>query len=350
MTSRRRYPMPMPFGWFQVAWPDEIAVGAVVPLFYFDRHLVAWRDQSAVLHLMDAFCPHLGTHLGHGGRVDGNGLVCPLHEWSFDADGHNVDIPYSDRTNARARIRTYPVVERNGLVMAWYHPEDTPPQWEVPELPEFSGHPDFSEIKRKHWPLNAHWQDIGETTADAAHVQAHLREMEKQVNGEAGPAGAPGVESYETDGVVARMRFAQPFPTPQGPVEGRIDTDAYGPGMALTWFTGLADTALLGCTVPVDAEHSELRFNFVVRRVGDAAATESLADAFVDEISRLTVEDKHIWEHKAYVPRPALADHDGPIMKFRRWASQFYAEGLEEGDRWEPAPPHEAPSPERQPV
>ena len=57
---------------------------------------------------------------------------------------------------------------------------------------------------------------------------------------------------------------------------------------------------------------------------------------------RLTVEDKHIWEHKAYVPRPALADHDGPIMKFRRWASQFYAEGVDQGDtRWEPAPPHE---------
>ena len=86
-------------------------------------------------------------------------------------------------------------------------------------------------------------------------------------------------------------------------------------------------------------------FNFVVRKVGDEATTSSLADAFVDEISRLTVEDKHIWEHKAYVPRPALADHDGPIMKFRRWASQFYAEGIEEGDRWEPAAPHQ-----RQPV
>ena len=26
--------------------------------------------------------------------------------------------------------------------------------------------------------------------------------------------------------------------------------------------------------------------------------------------------------------RPALADNDGPFMKFRRWAAQFYAEGL----------------------
>jgi hypothetical protein len=136
------------------------------------------------------------------------------------------------------------------------------------------------------------------------------------------------------------MRFSQPFPTPQGEVQGRIDTDAYGPGMALTWFTGLLDTGLLGCTVPVDREHSELRFNFVVRG-GDQPDMSSLADAFVEEISRLAVEDAEIWEHKAYVPRPALADNDGPIMKFRKWASQFYAEGIDAGDQpWVPAPPH----------
>ncbi len=344
MSARRRYPMPMPYGWFQVAWPDEVPAGTARPLFYFDRHLVLWRDQGGAAHLMDAFCPHLGTHLGHGGTVQGDRIVCPLHEWAFDAEGRNVDIPYSERTNARACLRTYPVVERNGLVMAWYHPQDLPPQWDVPEIPEFNEHPEFSGIKRKQWTLAAHWQDIGETTVDAAHVLAHLREFEKQMNGgEAGPPRPPGVESYETDGPIARMRFAQPFPTPQGLLEGRIDTDAYGPGMALTWFTGLVDTALLGCTVPIDAEHSELRFNFVVRKVGDEAATASVADAFVEEVSRLTVEDAHIWEHKAYVPRPALADNDGPIMKFRRWASQFYVEGRDDDDatRWEPAPPHE---------
>jgi len=342
MSERRRYPMPMPFGWFQVAWPDEIPTGGAVPLFYFDRHLVAWRDEVGTAHLMDAFCPHLGSHLGHGGLVEGDRLVCPLHHWAFDADGRNVDIPYSERTNQKATIRTYPVVERNGLTMAWYHPHDEPPMWEVPEIPAFSGQPGFSAMKRKHWKVAAHWQDIGETTADAAHVQAHLQEFEKQINGEISTLGTPpGVESYELDGFVARMRFAQPFPTPQGVVEGRIDTDQYGPGMALTWFTGLLDTALLGCTVPVDAEHSELRFNFVVRELDDPAATASLADAFCDEVSRLAVEDVHIWEHKAYVDRPALADHDGPILKFRKWAAQFYAEGLATDGRWEPAPPHE---------
>ena len=33
-----------------------------------------------------------------------------------------------------------------------------------------------------------------------------------------------------------------------------------------------------------------------------------------------------IWEHKAHLVRPALADNDGPFMKFRKWYAQFYAE------------------------
>jgi hypothetical protein len=50
--------------------------------------------------------------------------------------------------------------------------------------------------------------------------------------------------------------------------------------------------------------------------------------AFVAEVDKQVREDRPIWEHKAHLVRPALADNDGPFMKFRRWAAQFYAEGV----------------------
>ena len=37
----------------------------------------------------------------------------------------------------------------------------------------------------------------------------------------------------------------------------------------------------------------------------------------------------HIWENKAHLVRPALAPGDGPFMKFRKWASQFYVEPMQ---------------------
>ncbi len=60
----------------------------------------------------------------------------------------------------------------------------------------------------------------------------------------------------------------------------------------------------------------------------------------MEGIAHQTVEDVPIWENKAYVVRPALSDRDGPIMKFRKWAEQFYAEGLDlDKDMYEPAAP-----------
>ncbi|MCB1004552.1 MAG: Rieske 2Fe-2S domain-containing protein, partial [Acidimicrobiales bacterium] len=66
-----RFPFPIPYSWYQVAWSDELPVGGVRPLYYFATDLVLWRDDDGTAHLQDAICPHLGAHLGHGGHVEG---------------------------------------------------------------------------------------------------------------------------------------------------------------------------------------------------------------------------------------------------------------------------------------
>ena len=102
----KRSPFPVPFGWFQLGWPSDVAVGETKPLFAFDRHLVLWRDDEGVAHVNDAFCPHLGAHLGHGGKVVGCEIACPFHGWRFDDAGTNTLIPYSERVDhAVRRIR-----------------------------------------------------------------------------------------------------------------------------------------------------------------------------------------------------------------------------------------------------
>ena len=335
----RDYPMPMPFGWFQVAWSDEVLAGASLPLESFGRHLVAWRGEEGVPHVWDAFCPHLGAHLGGAATIEGDAIRCPMHSWQFGADGRCVDIPYADRVNARARVRTYPVIERNGGLYAWYHPEEAEPGWDVPELAAFGAGSGFSEVFRKQYSLRCHWQEIAETQVDAAHIQAHLIDYQTALNGGVRPERPPmpQVDAYETDGPRARIRIRQDFPTPRGIVTGRIDTDVWGPGVAATWFTGLVDTLLLGCATPTGPGTCDLRYSFVVRAGDDAEATTRLGASFIEEIHQRTAEDVEMWEMKAYVPRPALAHADGPIMQYRRWCEQFYAEGVAPGVApWEP--------------
>ena len=74
-----------------------------------------------------------------------------------------------------------------------------------------------------------------------------------------------------------------------------------------------------------DRSVTETVRSFLGRRSGVSAAQDELdaatAKAIVD---KQFVEDMPIWEHKAHLVRPALADTDGPFMKFRKWYSQFY--------------------------
>ncbi|MGH9187702.1 MAG: Rieske 2Fe-2S domain-containing protein, partial [Acidimicrobiales bacterium] len=299
-----RYPFPIPFGWFAVGYPDEFPTGQPKPLYYFGRHLVVWRDEAGQIHVMDAFCPHMGAHLGHGGAVEGGEIVCPFHGWRFDAEGANTDIPYSDRLNRKARVRTYPVIERNGLVMAWYHPDDVAPMWEIPTVPEFAGDGHWSTVIRTDYDIEAAWQEMAENTVDAAHFRFVHR-----------TATVPLIDSYGTGFPESEMRSSQKFPTPRGVMEGRIDTHQWGPGFSVILFSGIIDTMNIACTTPIETDRCLVRFNFRFKTMGDETTTANVGKAFVAEVDKQMWEDKPIWEHKAHLVRPALADNDGPFMK-----------------------------------
>lgn len=317
-ADTREFPFPIPFGWFTVAHPDDVPVGSAIARYYFGRHLVIWRDEAGAPHVQDAFCPHLGAHLGHGGTVEDGCITCPFHGWRFDAEGSNTEIPYSDRTNRKARLRTYPAIERNGLVMAWYHPHDAEPIWEVPVIPQFDGEDtEYSTMITTHHVVDTCWQEMAENGVDAAHFR-YVHDT----------AEVPELESYETDFPIASMRSSQKFPTPRGVMEGRIDSTSYGPGMSLVSFSGIIDTYNLAAQTPLDAGRTELWFHFRFKTMGDEETTRNVGNAFVREVDKQVQEDKPIWEHKAHLVRPALADTDGPFMKFRRWAAQFYADDV----------------------
>ena len=326
---KNRYPFPLPFGWFCVGYPEDFPAGAAKPLYYWETHLVGWRDEAGEVHVQDAFCPHLGAHLGHGGHVEGCELVCPFHAWRYDADGHNVGIPYSDRVNRRARLRTYPTIERNGVVLSWFHPDGEPPQWEIPEVPELNGHPDWSTLMRTSYEIEASVQEMAENAVDSAHFRyVH------------NTATVPVLEEYTTGFPEAVMRSSQKFRTPRGVVEGRIETHAWGPGMSLVNFSGIVDTLNYAVTTPIENDRCIVRFNFRFKTMGDEETTRNVGRAFVTEVDRQVLEDKPIWEHKAHLVRPALADNDGPFMKFRKWFAAFYPEAPTGDERLVYPPPY----------
>jgi len=96
--------------------------------------LVVWRGAGRALRVMSDLCVHRGTALSLGWVADDE-LVCPYHAWRYGADGRCVAIPQKEDPTAvpaKARVRSFPVQERYGLV--WVALEE--PRWPLPSVPE----------------------------------------------------------------------------------------------------------------------------------------------------------------------------------------------------------------------
>lgn len=303
----RPFPFPMPFGWFSVGRVDELPPEPVARLRYFGQELVLWQDGST-RHLVHAACPHLGAHLGVGGRVEDGCLVCPFHGWSFDGDGANAAVPYADRPNRRARLRTFPTVERNRHLLAWYHPDPAvPPGFEVPDGLGV----EHEEALRLDWRVQAAWQEIAENSVDMAHFRfVHGLERISEIG------------DLVLDGPYRQVRSTQLFNSDRGSFEGKLESNSYGPGVGTVHFDLVGRVTLVSTVTPVDESSVDVRFTFY--HSGDATAAK-IAPPFAAEVQRQFEQDIPIWESKFYLDRPALAPIEKPITVFRRWAAQFYA-------------------------
>lgn len=305
--ARRPFPFPLPFGWFGLARLDELT-DPVTTMEAFGRELVIWHDGGRH-HVVDSVCPHLGAHLGVGGRVEGGCLVCPFHEWAFDADGTNVAIPYADRPNKKARLATYPTAVANGLLLVWYHPDPAvEPTFTVPDLVAA----DAVEAHRFDRTVGTVWQEIAENSVDMAHF--------KSVHG---TAQVSPIGQLTMDGPFRQVRSEQVFASSQGEFTGKLESNSNGPGVGVVHFDLMGRVTLVSATTPIDDGSCRVKFTFFHDGTDIGA---KIAPGFAAEVERQFDQDIPIWEHKTYLPVPALAPTEKPVTEFRRWAQQFYAD------------------------
>ena len=317
-----------PTGWFQVAWSDEIAAGQVHKMKYFDQEMVAWRAGSGQLTVMNAFCEHLGAHLGYGGKVVGDVLQCGFHGWQWNQEGRNVCIPYQDRPNRGRRIGTYPVVERNEAVYIWHDVDGRAPYYDAPDV--FADFKDDRSVAHYHKPvrmyrpqLELHPQYIQDNGVDFAHF--------KYVH------DTPDVTftRHDFSGPVSFVDFKLAFsfgdPDEQAPAEvteSFVEAINGGIGVTVTRSWGILEGRTVQGVTPVDDCTSDVRFTAYIGRADDIYG-EADAQAFSQEVIRQFEQDLAIWQHQRYSDPPALAtaEYDG-FTAIRKWAKQFYPDGI----------------------
>lgn len=131
------------------------------------KSLVLWRTESGELQCIDNFCRHMGAKLSIG-EIKDDSVVCAFHHWAWNGQGECTGIEYCDMIPPKAKTEQFPVVEKNGLVFLWYCPEGSAPDWEIPDMPEFSSD-EWTAWTVTTEVIDTHWKELVDNIADRAH-------------------------------------------------------------------------------------------------------------------------------------------------------------------------------------
>lgn len=298
-----------PNGWYALAFADEVAALEVVPVHAFGRELVIYRGSSGDPVVVDAFCPHMGAHLGHGGRVCDDDLVCPFHEWRWSREGACVDVPHS-KTRPRGKpLRSWPCRDRNGFIYVWHHAGGEEPGWEVEAVPE-SVDPRYREAARKLWPpFASHPQELSENGVDLAHFDTIHKFVTRGIDWQ--PDGHAYTLGYDIEPLDTGL---------DGDSQYQLASYTEGPSCTRTRFSGSLNGITMHSCLPIDPGVITVRSRYLFRDdVSDDAALRVFENSQVGWAA-----DIEIWSHKAYRDKPLLSPAEHLVPEFRRWFSQFY--------------------------
>ena len=167
--------------WQPVALTEELPVGGPpIPLRIMGEDLVLFRDEIGRPGLIGLRCPHRKADLSYG-RLEGGGLRCVYHGWSFDIHGRCLEQPGEPRNSSykdRIQHTAYPCQEVPGLVLA-YLGDGTPPA--LPPFPFFSASPENVWTKRMFHECN--YLQGNEGNIDPQHLSfLHRVDMDSQIS------------------------------------------------------------------------------------------------------------------------------------------------------------------------
>ncbi|BAX90967.1 Rieske 2Fe-2S domain-containing protein [Mycobacterium shigaense] len=320
-------------GWHCLGPVKDFLDGEPHPINAFGTKLVVFADaERDTVHVLDAYCRHMGGDLSQGTIKDGT-VACPFHDWRWGGDGKCRHVPYAKRTPRFARTRSWTTDTRGGLLFVWHDPEDNPPppELQIPEIPE--AHSDSWTEWRWNRKLieGSNCREIIDNIVDMAHFfYIHY--------------GFPTYFKNVFEGHIA-SQYLRTVGRPDVKLGGShytgeqiLDSEAsyFGPSFMINWLHNSyggykVESILINCHYPVTQNSFMLQWGISVQKpqgMSDAD-TDKLSAAFTDGVSMGFLQDVEIWKHKTRIENPLLVEEDGPVYQLRRWYEQFYVDSAD---------------------
>ncbi len=156
--------------WVPFLYASELpeADGTPLRVKLFCERLLAFRDSTGTLGLIDEFCAHRGVSLWFGRNEEG-GLRCPYHGWKYDTRGNCIEVPSEPAESgfcAKVKLKSYPVVEKGGVIWTYMGPPELQPPFPAFEWLDLPASHRY--LKKRHQESN--WMQALEGGIDSSHV------------------------------------------------------------------------------------------------------------------------------------------------------------------------------------
>jgi len=154
--------------WQPICYADDLK-DLPLKLRILGEDLVAFRDGSGEVGLLELHCSHRGTSLEFG-LVGEKGIRCCYHGWLFGCDGAILETPGEpDASTLKDRLfhGAYPVHEAHGIVFAYLGPPEA-----IPVFPTYDSfvRPGYRMIPGQKYFYPCNWLQILENAMDPVHT------------------------------------------------------------------------------------------------------------------------------------------------------------------------------------
>jgi 3-ketosteroid 9alpha-monooxygenase subunit A len=295
----------------------------------FGTKLVVFADSAGHLHVLDAYCRHMGGDLSRG-TVKDDAIACPFHDWRWGGDGKCAQIPYGRRVPPAARTRSWLTLERNGQLFVWNDPQGNPPPEHV-TIPRIEGA--YSD-QWSQWTWDsvlvdgANCREVIDNVVDMAHFfYIHFAFPTFFKNVLEGHIASQYLHTRARPDIDVGSNYAS------GDTSLRSEASYFGPSYMIDQLShdyhGMTmESVLINCHYPVTPDSFMLQWGVIVKRLPGLSDTQAdkVAAKFADFIGLGFQQDVEIWTHKSRVDNPLLCAEDGPVYQLRRWYEQFYTD------------------------
>ncbi|WP_043370016.1 Rieske 2Fe-2S domain-containing protein, partial [Mycolicibacterium conceptionense] len=275
-------------GWHCLGMVSDFIDGKPHSITAFGTKLVVFADTEGAVHVLDAYCRHLGGDLSQG-EIKGDAVACPFHDWRWAGNGRCTQVPYAKRAPRLARTRVWLSSIRAGLLFVWHDPEGSAPSphLDIPDIPEFHDE-GWTEWSWRTEAIGSNCREIVDNIVDMAHFYyIHF--------------GFPTYFKNVFEGQVA-SQYLRTIGRPDVNLGGShyageqiLDSEAsyFGPSFMINRLHNSyggyeVEAILVNCHYPVTPDSFVLQWGIMVRRPQGLSdeATDLLLRAFTDGVSQ----------------------------------------------------------------